>query len=64
MDIINAFVDVFNSIKSFILDCIDILFYIPKFITNFIEILPSEIQAIFITVLVLICMALLYRFIK
>lgn len=64
MDFISLFVDIFNKIKDFVLNIIDILIFIPSFVIEIIGILPSEIQFLFGTVMTIICVALIYRFIK
>lgn len=64
MDFIAMFSKLFGSIQEFINDCTDIFLFIPKFCADIISILPNDIQFLFGSIIAIICVAYIYRFIR
>lgn len=60
MDFVNWISKIWSSITEFI----NFLFELPDFIIGFLSILPNEIQVILLSGLGLLCILLIYRFIK
>lgn len=64
MEFITGFVDVFNQIKNGIMDVISIIWKLPSFLLDSINILPSDFRLPFTLVISVIVILLIYRFIR
>lgn len=64
MEFITGFVNVFNQIKDGIFDVISIIWKLPSFILNSLNILPSDLRIPFTLVISIIVILLIYRFIR